>query len=77
MTVGVVHDNAMLFAFESVEWDVSPPARPDPVLYVGVSSCSDEEALEPREVSRLYAVHLYLILITRETYNLIGVGSIF
>ena len=77
MAVGIIHDYAVLFAFKRVEWYVSPPARSDPVLYVGVSSCSDEEALESREVSRLYAVHFYLILITRETYNLIGVGSIF
>ncbi len=67
MAVGIVNDSAMLFAFERVEWDVSPPAGFDSVLDVGVSSCSDEEALEPREVSRLNTVHFYLILITRET----------
>ena len=77
MAVGIIHDYAVLFAFKRVEWYVSPPARSDPVLYVGVSSCSDEEVLEPREVFRLYAVHFYLFLIIRESYNLISVRPTF
>tara|TARA_Y100000031_G_C7863564_1_gene223037 strand:+ start:150 stop:383 length:234 start_codon:yes stop_codon:yes gene_type:complete len=77
MTVGIVHDYVVLFAFESVEWGVSPPAGFNSMLYVGVSSCSDEEVLEPREVFRLYAVHFYLFLIIRESYNLISVRPTF
>ena len=73
MAVGVVDNDPVLVAFEGIEGDMSPPAGPNSVLDVGVSSGSDEEALEPREVLNANGVHIYLILITKETYNLIGV----
>ena len=72
MAVGIVYDYAVLFAFEGVEGDMSPPAGPNPVLDIGVSSGSDQESLEPREVLGACDIHAYLYLFTKETYNMFG-----
>jgi hypothetical protein len=74
MAMRVVLDNSVLLALEGVEWNVGSPVGPNSVPDVGVSSCPDKKALEPREVLRACEIHVRLYLITRETYNMIGAG---